>query len=47
LQITVASGVLALSLGVLPALLRLSHRSAIRWIATSYIPVFRSLPLLL
>ena len=47
LQITVVSGVLALPLGVVYALLRLSNGRAIRWIATSYIEVFRSLPLLL
>ena len=37
LQITVVSGVLALPLGVVLALLRLSHRAAIRWIATTHI----------
>ena len=47
LQITVVSGVLALPLGVVFALLRLSHRAAIRRIATTYIEIFRSLPLLL
>jgi len=36
LQITAVSGVLALPLGVVFALLRLSRRPAIRWNATSY-----------
>jgi len=39
LQITAVSGVLALPLGVVFALLQLSHRPAIRWIATSYIEI--------
>ena len=36
LQITLLSGVLALPLGVVSALLRLSHQPAIRWIATTH-----------
>jgi len=39
LQITAVSGVLALPLGVVFALLRLSRRPAIRWNATSYIEI--------
>jgi len=47
MKLTVVSGVLALPLGVLFALLRLAHNRALRWLGTTYVEVFRSVPLLL
>ena len=47
MKLTVVSGALALPLGVLFALLRLAHNRALRWIGTTYVEVFRSVPLLL
>src|SRR6478735_6951710 len=47
MKLTVVSGVIALPLGVLFALLRLAHNKALRWLGTAYVEVFRSVPLLL
>jgi glutamate transport system permease protein len=47
MKLTVVSGVLALPLGVLFALLRLAHNRALRWLGTAYVEIFRSVPLLL
>ena len=47
MKLTVVSGALALPLGVLFALLRLAHNRALRWMGTTYVEVFRSVPLLL
>ncbi len=47
LKLTVVSGLIALPLGVLFALLRLARNRAVRWIGTTYVEVFRSVPLLL
>lgn len=47
MKLTVVSGVLALPLGVLFALLRLAHNRVLRWLGTTYVEVFRSVPLLL
>jgi len=47
MKLTVVSGVIALPLGVLFALLRLAHNKPLRWLGTAYVEVFRSVPLLL
>jgi len=47
LKATLASAVLAFPLGALVALLRMSQTRAIRWAATAYVELFRSVPLLL
>ena len=47
MKLTAVSGVIALPLGVLFALLRLAHNKALRWLGTAYVEVFRSVPLLL
>jgi glutamate transport system permease protein len=47
LKATVAAAVLAFPLGVVLALLRVSPTRALRWVATGYIELFRSIPLLL
>lgn len=47
LTATVVAAVLAFPLGAGMAMLRLSHRKAIRYLATGYIELFRSIPLLL
>jgi glutamate transport system permease protein len=47
LKTTGVSAVLAFPLGALLALMRLSPRRPARWLATGYIELFRSLPLLL
>lgn len=47
LKLTVVSGLIALPLGLLFALLRLAHNRALRWLGTTYVEVFRSVPLLL
>lgn len=47
LKATLASAVLAFPLGALVALLRMSQSRAIRWVATGYVELFRSVPLLL
>jgi glutamate transport system permease protein len=47
LKLTAVSGVLALPLGVLFALLRLANGRVPRWLGTAYVEVFRSVPLLL
>ena len=47
MKLTIVSGLIALPLGVLFALLRLAHNKALRWVGTTYVEVFRSVPLLL
>jgi glutamate transport system permease protein len=47
LKATAMSAVLAFPLGALLALLRLSRTRPVRWLATAYIELFRSVPLLL
>ncbi|UQX89053.1 amino acid ABC transporter permease [Jatrophihabitans telluris] len=47
LRATAMSAVLAFPLGIVLALLRLSPRRVVSWLATAYIEVFRSIPLLL
>jgi len=47
LKATVMSALLAFPLGALLALMRLSRRGVLRWLATGYIELFRSIPLLL
>lgn len=47
LKTTAMSAVLAFPLGALLALLRLSQHRVMRWVATTYIELFRSVPLLL
>jgi glutamate transport system permease protein len=47
LKLTVVSGVIAVPLGVLFALLRLAQNRGLRWVGTTYVEVFRSIPLLL
>jgi glutamate transport system permease protein len=47
LKATAMSAVLAFPLGALLALMRLSRRGVLRWFATGYIELFRSIPLLL
>ena len=47
LKVTGVSAVLAFPLGALLALGRLSPRRPVRWLATGYIELFRSIPLLL
>ena len=47
MKLTAVSGVIALPLGVVFALLRLAHNRALRWLGTAYVEVFRSVPLLL
>ncbi|NYD41097.1 amino acid ABC transporter permease [Nocardioides panaciterrulae] len=47
LKATAISALLAFPLGALLALMRLSPRGPLRWLATGYIELFRSIPLLL
>ena len=47
LKVAGLSAIFAFPLGAVLALLRLSHRRALRWISTIYIEFFRSTPLLL
>lgn len=47
LKATAMSALLAFPLGGLLALMRLSTRRPVRWLATGYIELFRSIPLLL
>lgn len=47
LKATAMSALLAFPLGALLALMRLSPRRPLRWLATGYIELFRSIPLLL
>jgi glutamate transport system permease protein len=47
LRATGMSALLAFPLGAVFALLRLSRRKVVRWLATGYIELFRSVPLLL
>ena len=47
LKATAISAVLAFPLGAALALLRLSRTAPVRWLATGYIELFRSVPLLL
>jgi glutamate transport system permease protein len=47
IKATAMSAVLAFPLGALLALMRLSARGPVRWLATGYIELFRSIPLLL
>ena len=47
MKLTVVSGLIALPLGILFALLRLAHNKIARWLGTAYVEVFRSVPLLL
>jgi len=47
LKATGMSAVLAFPIGALLALMRLSRRRPVRWLATGYIELFRSIPLLL
>jgi glutamate transport system permease protein len=47
LRATAMSAVIAFPLGVLLALLRLSRSRPVRWLATGFIELFRSIPLLL
>ncbi len=47
LKATAMSALLAFPLGALLALLRLSPRRPLRWLASGYIELFRSIPLLL
>lgn len=47
LTATVVAAVLAFPLGAGMAMLRLSHRKTVRYLATGYIELFRSIPLLL
>ncbi len=47
LKATAMSAVLAFPLGALLALLRLSRTRPVRWVATAWIELFRSVPLLL
>ena len=47
LKATAMRAVLAFPIGALLALLRLSRRRAVRWLATAYVELFRAVPLLL
>ncbi|MBX5177339.1 glutamate/aspartate ABC transporter permease GltK [Rhizobium laguerreae] len=47
LQITITAVIAGISLGTVLALLRLSNITALRWFATGYVTVFRSIPLVM
>ncbi|MBY3178694.1 glutamate/aspartate ABC transporter permease GltK [Rhizobium leguminosarum] len=47
LQITITAVIAGISLGTVLALLRLSNIRALRWFATGYVTIFRSIPLVM